>query len=205
LWASTKASSSINRYPVDSESRAIDPHTRIELNGSSCYVSPIIAVERGKATGAIPMDSKQFLRQIVVRTGVLMAFLGDSTFAGNCMPVRLQMWSEAITRMDAVCLVQCLSSSSANENGIRDVSVELVEVLKTPAGPFERVSVSISGVHGTWKRKPRSSLSESAQRTGAASSGTNRTKRLASHSPLSTSFFQLTHEVSGMSMAAQAR
>ena len=75
---------------------------------------------------------------MIIRSGILLALLGGSTFAGNCMPVRMQMWSEAISQMDAVCLVQCLSSSSANENGFRDVSVEVVEVLKTPAGAVRK-------------------------------------------------------------------
>jgi hypothetical protein len=86
-------------------------------------------------------------RGIVPQAAILTALLGGSAVANGGEPARARSWSQAISQVDAACLLQWISSSPANEFGIHEGCFQVVEVLKCPpqaARKGDRVSLQWS-------------------------------------------------------------
>jgi hypothetical protein len=67
---------------------------------------------------------------IVPQAAILTALLGGSAVANSGEPESARSWSQAISQVDAACLLQWVASSQANEFGIREACFQVVEVLK---------------------------------------------------------------------------
>jgi hypothetical protein len=84
------------------------------------------------------MDLKQIVRR-VIHVGFLVALVGRSVHAQiHICPAPSWSLSESVSRADAVCLAKLISSSTPDNDGFRDVTFEVVEVLKSPPGTVRK-------------------------------------------------------------------
>jgi hypothetical protein len=78
------------------------------------------------------MHGKQFARR-AIHAGVLLALVSGSAVADiYIVPSPSWSLSESVSRADAVCLAKWVSSSTPDGEGFRDVTFEIVEILKSP-------------------------------------------------------------------------